>query len=182
MSMLESVKNLLMSSSLPWVALCALVGALLITAAAFHHGRDETPGGGNFFVNFLWLFLGGGLVVAVVLFVLGFVFWLIPGMRQVGRSLRGAVRFVCAPAEHRLRRSRRCIPSAGDYIWLALAGFWLSCLEFALGIAYCCTLVGIYAGRQHIRLARFFFFPSAYRLMTLSEYEDFFSARLKGGR
>ena len=182
MPMSESVKNLLMTSPLPWLALCALAGALLITAAAFHHGRDETPGGGNFFANFLWLFLGGGLVIAIVLFVVGFVVWLIPGMRHVGRSLRAAVRFVCAPAEYRLRRSRRYVPRAGDYIWFALGGFWLSCLEFALGAVYFCTLVGIYAGRQHLRLARFFFMPCAHRLMTLAEYEDFFATRLKDGR
>lgn len=180
--MLEAVKDFLATSTLPWLVLSAFLGAVLITAAAFRHGRDETPAEGNFFVNVLWLFLGCGLVIAVVLFVLGVVLWLIPGMRDVGRNLRGAVLFVCAPTEYRLRRSRRYIPLAGHYVWFALAGFWFSCLEYALGIAYCCTLVGIYFGRQHFRLARFFLFPCAHRLMTLSEYEDFFAARLQGGR
>ena len=181
--MLESVKNLFATSPLPWLVIVALVGALLITGASFRHGRDEAPGGGSFFANVLWLFLGGGIVLAVVFFVLGLVVRAFPGLRDVGRSLQAAVRFVCAPAEYRLRRSRHYTALVGHNIWLFLAGFWLACVEFALGIAYCCTLVGIPFGRTHFLLARFLLFPCAHRLMTLVEYEDFYASRLQhGGR
>ncbi len=180
--MLDSIKDLFETSPLPWLIIVWFLGAVLITAAAFRHGRDETPGGGSFFANVIWLFLGLGLAVAVLLFVLGLLLRIIPGMRDVGRSLQATMRFVCAPAEFRLRRSHHYTPLTSHYIWLILAGFWLACLEFALGIIYCCTLVGIYVGRKHLLLARFFLFPCAHRLMTLAEYEDFYAARLQDGR
>ena len=180
--MSESLKILIKTSPVPWVAIALFVGSVLITAAAFRHGRDETPGGGSFFVNVIWLFLGGGLLVATLLFAVGLVLQMIPGMRDVGRSLRSTMRFACAPAEFRLRRSRHYTPLTSHYLWLVFAGFWLACLEFALALVYCCTLVGIYIGRKHLLLARFFLFPCAHRLMTLAEYEDFFAARLQDGR
>lgn len=180
--MFESIKVLFATSPLPWLLIVLFVGAVLVTAAAFRHGRDETPGGGSFFVNVIWLFLGCGLLVAALLLVVGLVLRAVPGMRDVSRSLQRGVRFVCAPAEFRLRRTRRYSPLTSHYIWLVFGGFWLACLEFALAIAYCCTLVGIYIGRKHLLLARFFLFPCAHRLMTLAEYEDFYAARLQDGR
>ncbi len=159
-----------------------LVGAIAITAAAFHRRHDETPGGGNFFANVLWLVLGGGLPLAMLLCLLGLVLRILPWTRDIGRSLRAATLYVAAPAEYRMRRTRRYKPLPMHFAWMALLGLWLGLAEAAVGIAYCCTVLGISFGRQHLALARFFVLPCAHRFMTLAEYEDYLSDHLHAGR
>ena len=180
--MRDFIMGKIIPSPLFWVGVVWLAGALLISAAAFRHGKDETPGGGSAVANVMWLFLGGGLPVACLLFILGTVLWPIPFFRDTCRRIRHAVRYVCAPAEFRLRRSRRYTPLRAHWAWLVLLGFWLACVEFAIGIAYCCLLIGIPFGIKHLLLARFMLFPCAHSVMNLAEYEDYLAERLHDGR
>jgi uncharacterized membrane protein YccF (DUF307 family) len=180
--MREYIIETIIPSPLFWLGAVWLLGAVVISAVAFSHARDETPGGGSTVANVMWLFLGGGLPVACLFFILGIALWPIPFFRDASRRLRDAVRYVCAPAEFFLRRSRRYKPLGAHWVWLFLVGFWLACAEFVIGLAYCCLLVGIPFGRKHLVLARFLLFPCAHNVMTLAEYEDYLALRLHEGR
>ena len=180
--MREIIMETVIPSPLFWLGVVWLVGAVVISAVAFSHGKDETPGGGSAIANVMWLFLGGGLPVACLLFILGGVLWPFPFFRDTSRRLRGAVHYACAPAEFFLRRSRHYTPLSAHWVWLFLFGFWLACAEFAIGVAYCCLLVGIPFGKKHLILARFMLFPCAHGVMTLAEYEDYIAERLHEGR
>ena len=182
----QSIREILLKTVIPsplfWLGIAWLVGAVVISAVSFSHAKDETPGGGSVFANVMWLFLGGGLPFACLLFILWIVLLPLPFFRDVRRRIRLAVRYVCAPAEFFLRRSRHYTPLRAHWAWLFLFGFWLACAEFAIGVAYCCLLVGIPFGRKHLLLARFMLFPCAHSVMTLTEYEDYIGERLHEGR
>ena len=66
----------------------------------------------------------------------------------------------------------RGAPGAGslllNIIWLVLSGFWLALVYSVVGLALCCTLIGIPFGLQCFKLARFAFWPFGRVVMTRS--------------
>ena len=172
----------LLTSPLTWAVPILLVGSIIVTATVSRRGRDTISSEGSAFANFLWLFIGGGLVLAAVLVFLSVIIGVFPGMRKVRTAIRSAVKFACAPAEYRLRRSHHYTPLPQHHIWFIFAGLWLGFAELLFGIAYCCTLVGIQFGLTHFKFARFLLFPCAHRLMTIQEYDEHMSVIIHEGR
>ena len=115
--------------------------------------------------NILWFLFGGGLPlslawlavgVVMALTVVGFPFavaaWRIAGFAAFpfGRDLVDA----------RLVGGTR-IPFTGlvNFLWIILAGIWLTIGHLFLGVAYCLTIIGIPFGLAHFKLAGVSFAP-----------------------
>lgn len=47
----------------------------------------------------------------------------------------------------------------GNVVWFLLCGLWLGLSWIALGLAFCCTIIGIPYGIASFRIAEFAFFP-----------------------
>lgn len=177
------ISSIVSSISLPFVIGTAIIIVIswIITVVAFHHGKEETAGGGSVFVNVLWLSIGMGLPLILIFLLFGSLMCILPATRKNGRSLFRGAKYICAPAEFKLHRSRSFQPVGSDWGWLVVFGAWLGILEFVLGGLYCCTLVGIHFGLKHIKLGKLMLFPRSYRLMSLYEYEEFHAARMSEG-
>lgn len=115
--------------------------------------------------NILWFLFGGGLplclawmVVGVVmaLTVVGFPFavaaWRIAGFAAFpfGRALVDA---------RAVGGSRIPLTSLVNFLWIILAGLWLTISHLVLGLTYCVTIIGIPFGLAHFKLAAVSFAP-----------------------
>ncbi|MBO5779301.1 MAG: YccF domain-containing protein [Clostridia bacterium] len=47
----------------------------------------------------------------------------------------------------------------GNVLWFCLCGIWLGLSWIAVGVLWCCTIVGIPVGLQCFKLAKLSFFP-----------------------
>lgn len=161
-----------------------LLVASVITGVMFKQRREESSDGGSPFINILWLSIGLGMVSALICLVIGSLLWLIPvhTVRSISRILRHAAKFACAPDKFKFRHSHNQHPLSYQIAFFVLFGLWFGAFEIVLGVLYCCTILGIHIGKNHIRLGRVLFFPALYRMMNNVDYEDYCSSRLMEGR
>ena len=109
-------------------------------------------------LNILWFIFGGwismlawllaGLVLACTIVGLP---WAFAAFRIAG--------FSAAPFGRQVVTRDGAPPGGGlidtilNVVWFAFAGWWLALHHLALGVALCCTIIGIPFGLQHFKLA-----------------------------
>ena len=54
----------------------------------------------------------------------------------------------------------------GNLIWFILIGLWLALTHFVIGVALCCTVIGIPFGIQNFKIAGYVLRPFGYNLAT----------------
>ena len=54
----------------------------------------------------------------------------------------------------------------GNFIWFFIYGLWMAVVHFAIGVALCVTLIGIPAGLQFIKVARYAICPFGHNAVT----------------
>lgn len=106
-------------------------------------------------MNLLWIFLGGGLVIAVEYVLVGILLCLtvigIPaGLQCFKLAAFGLVPFGKTFAES---RGAGAMSFGLNVLWFLLAGVWIFLSHVALGAALCVTVIGIPFGVQHFKLA-----------------------------
>ena len=106
-------------------------------------------------LNVLWIFLGGGLVIAVEYVLIGMLLCLtiigIPaGMQCFKIAGLGLVPFGKTFIED---RNAGTLSFGLNVLWFLLAGIWIFLSHVALGVALCVSVIGIPFGFQHFKLA-----------------------------
>ena len=54
----------------------------------------------------------------------------------------------------------------GNIVWLLIYGFWMTAINFVLGVAFCATLIFLPTGIQFLKIARFAIWPFGHRAVT----------------
>jgi uncharacterized membrane protein YccF (DUF307 family) len=113
--------------------------------------------------NFLWFFIGGGLISALIWWTVGILAFIsivgIPWARAC--MLMGS--FACFPfgkdvIDRKTLTNHSDIGTSvlgdiGNIIWFLLAGVWIAIAHIAAAIASFLTIIGIPFGIQHLKLA-----------------------------
>jgi len=108
--------------------------------------------GGGFLAWLLWVFLGGLLFITVIGIPFGYAAFRIAGFVAFpfGKELVDA----------RIMGEKRIVgTSLANFLWIILAGIWLTVSHIIAGISLCLTIIGIPFGFAHLRLARVCFAP-----------------------
>ena len=126
----------------------------------------------SFAGNLLWFVFGGGLVAWLLWVLMGIVFALtIIGIPFAKASFRIA-RFAAFPFGKELIDGRlvgdKRITGTGfiNFLWVILAGIWLSITHVLAGVLYCATVVGIPWGLAHFKLAKVSYAPLGKKTVT----------------
>ncbi len=112
-------------------------------------------------LNVLWIFLGGGFVIAAEYVLVGLLLCLtlvgIPaGVQCFKIAAFGLVPFGKTFVDD---RSAGVLSFGLNVLWFLLAGVWIFLSHVALGAALCVTIIGIPFGVQHFKLALFALAP-----------------------
>ena len=106
-------------------------------------------------LNVLWMFLGGGLVVALEYVLVGLVLCATLIGIPAGLQCFKIANLALVPF------GKTVVPDgqagvgslALNVFWFVLAGLWIFLSHIALGAALCVTVIGIPFGVQHFKLA-----------------------------
>ena len=108
--------------------------------------------GGGFVAWLLWLLLGCLLFVTVIGIPFGYAAFRIAGFAAFpfGKELVDA---------GNIGEERVVGTSLANFLWIILAGIWLSISHIISGISLCLTIIGIPFGFAHFKLAGVSFAP-----------------------
>ena len=108
--------------------------------------------GGGFLFWLLWIFLGCLLFVTVIGIPFGYAAFRIAAFAAFpfGKELVDA---------RNLGENRVTGTSLANFLWIILAGIWLSISHIISGITLCLTIIGIPFGFAHFKLAGVCFAP-----------------------
>ena len=115
--------------------------------------------GGGFLSGLLWVFLGCLLFVTVIGIPFGYAAFRIAGFAAFpfGKELVDA---------GNIGEKRIIGTTLANFLWIILAGIWLSISHIILGIGLCLTIIGIPFGFAHFRLAGVCFAPLGKKAVT----------------
>ncbi len=124
----------------------------------------------NLFGNLIWLIFGG-LIVALIYFVVGALFCItiigIPFGLQLFRfgffALRPFGLDVVSDG-----RELGCLPLGMNVLWLLLGWWEIALTHLTFGIILCITIVGIPLGIQHFKMALLSLIPFGKSIVTVS--------------
>lgn len=105
--------------------------------------------------NILWIFFGGGLVIAFEYMLAGLLLCLtvvgIPaGLQCFKIAVFGLAPFGRTSVED---GSAGAVSFAFNVVWFLIAGVWIFVSHVLLGVSLCVTVIGIPFGIQHFKLA-----------------------------
>ncbi|MCD4741558.1 MAG: YccF domain-containing protein [Desulfobacteraceae bacterium] len=108
--------------------------------------------GGGFLAWLLWILLGCLLFITVVGIPFGYAAFRIAGF--------AAFPFGKEPVDARnIGEKRVAGTSLANFLWIILAGIWLSISHIISGLSLCITIIGIPFGFAHFKLAGVCFAP-----------------------
>ncbi len=111
--------------------------------------------------NICWL-LFGGLIIAVIYFLCGFVMCITIIGIPFGAQLFKLGTYVLNPFGHELVNGPGepgCLSTVMNLIWI-LCGWWeVAILHLICGVLFCITIIGIPFGKQHFKMALASIFP-----------------------
>ncbi len=108
--------------------------------------------GGGFIAWLLWILLGGLLFVTVIGIPFGYAAFRIASFAAFpfGKELVDT---------RNIGEKRVTGTSLANFLWIILAGIWLSISHIISGLSLCLTIIGIPFGFAHFRLAGVCFAP-----------------------
>lgn len=128
----------------------------------------------GFVGNLLWIVFGGGLITSL-LWCLGGAFLAltiigIPFAKAAFRIARfAALPFGMELIDGRLvGEERKTGTGFVNFLWIILAGLWLSIIHATTGLFYCCTIIGIPFGLAHFKLAKVSFAPLGKKVVSVA--------------
>jgi uncharacterized membrane protein YccF (DUF307 family) len=116
----------------------------------------------NLFLNILWMFLGGGIILffeyifsglALCITIIGIPFGL--------QCFKLAI-FVLAPFGAKAvdtSNAGGCLPVLFNVLWILLGGIWIALTHLILALIFAITIIGIPFAAQHIKMAGFALTP-----------------------
>jgi len=121
----------------------------------------------NLFLNLLWIFLGGGIILFFEYLVSGFLLCItILGIPFGLQCFKLAI-FVLAPFGSKAVdtvNADGCLPVVFNILWLLLGGLWIAITHLLLALIFAITIIGIPFAAQHIKLAGFALTPFGKRV------------------
>ena len=115
----------------------------------------------KFLGNILWLVLGG-LVVALVYFLVGLLFCLTVIGIPFGVQLIKLVVYALWPFGHELvygPGQPGCLSTVMNVLWILLGWWEIALTHLVFGLILCVTIIGIPWGLQHFKMALGAVFP-----------------------
>lgn len=122
--------------------------------------------------NVLWFVFGGGFAAWLAWVLLGLLLCLtvvgIPfGVAALRISGFAAFPFGKVVVDARLTGDERIPGTAlANFLWIILAGIWLTLSHVVAGVGYCLTVIGIPFGLAHFKLAAVSFAPLGKRTVS----------------
>jgi uncharacterized membrane protein YccF (DUF307 family) len=115
--------------------------------------------GGGFFACLLWLFFGLILCITVIGIPFGIASFRIASFAAFpfGKELVDA---------RKIGETRIPTTALANFLWIILAGLWLTIGHIIAGIALCITIIGIPFGLAHFKLAAVSFAPLGKRIVS----------------
>lgn len=107
------------------------------------------------FGNIIW-FIFGGVLIALVYFVGGFLLCLTIIGIPFGIQVFKLGVLALWPMGHSVISedySGGCLSLIMNILWILVGGIWISLSHLLLGVLFCITLIGIPFGIQHFKLA-----------------------------
>lgn len=105
--------------------------------------------------NLLWLVLGG-LIVAIIYFLVGLFFCITIIGIPFGLQLFKFASFALWPFGSKVvdgKSTTGCLPLAFNVLWI-VTGWWeIAAVHAIFGVLCCITIIGIPFGRQHFKMA-----------------------------
>jgi uncharacterized membrane protein YccF (DUF307 family) len=112
--------------------------------------------------NFLWVILGGGIIIALEYFISGLILCLtivgIPFGVQAFR-LAGLALWPFGSHLEYGERQAGCLATVMNILWIVLGGVWIALTHVVFALIMAITIIGIPFARQHMKLAGFAFSP-----------------------
>lgn len=111
--------------------------------------------------NIVWL-LFGGIIVAVIYFLVGFLLCLTVIGIPFGVQLFKLGRYALWPFGHEIVRGENelgCANTLMNVLWFFLGCWEVALIHLVCGLVFCITIVGIPFGRQHFKMALMSVFP-----------------------
>ncbi len=115
----------------------------------------------RFFLNTLWLIVGGGLVLAIGYGVAALICFALVVTIPFGiASLRLAAYTLWPFGRTVIENPAAGVASGiGNVIWAVVAGWWIALSHVIAGIGLCITVIGIPFGIAHLKLVPVAFWP-----------------------
>jgi uncharacterized membrane protein YccF (DUF307 family) len=115
--------------------------------------------GGGFFACLFWLFFGLILCITIIGIPFGIAAFRIASFAAFpfGKELIDA---------RKIGETRIPTTALANFLWIILAGLWLSIAHILTGIALCITIIGIPFGLAHFKLAQVSFAPLGKRIVS----------------
>jgi uncharacterized membrane protein YccF (DUF307 family) len=125
----------------------------------------------SFLLNILWIFLGGGLVIALEYVLGGLLLCLtvvgIPfGVQCFKLAGLGLLPFGKRVEHDSSSVGGGCTGMLMNILWFLVAGVWIFLSHLALGIALAITIIGIPFALQHLKLGLLALTPFGKRVVS----------------
>jgi uncharacterized membrane protein YccF (DUF307 family) len=117
----------------------------------------------NLILNILWVVLGGGIAIALEYLLLGLLLCLtvvglpfgLQAFKLAGLALWPFGKDIHAPGSG----AGVVLGTAGNLLWMILAGVWIFATHLTLALALAVTIIGIPFAIQHVKLAMLALWP-----------------------
>ena len=126
-----------------------------------------------FIGNLLWFVFGGGVIAALLWLLFGLILCATVVGIPFGIAAFRIAGFAAFPFGKELIDARYVgenrIAATGfvNFLWVILAGLWLTISHALAGLAYCVTIIGIPFGLAHFKLAGVSFAPLGKRTVSV---------------
>lgn len=119
-------------------------------------------------LNILWAILGGGLVTALEYLLAGLLCCLTVVGIPFGLQCFKLAGLALFPFGKDFSSGRSTISgTAGNILWLVVAGFWIFLTHLGLALGLAVTLIGIPFAYQHVKLGFLALWPFGVRVREL---------------
>ncbi len=126
----------------------------------------------SFVGNFLWFIIGLGFISGALWWLAGLVFCCTIIGIPIGIACFRIGCFAFFPfgrdlVDAEMINEKAVIGSTlVNIIWVIFAGFWIALVDIILGMAFCCTIIGIPFGIAYFKLAKVCFAPLGKRIVS----------------
>ncbi len=114
-------------------------------------------------LNILWIVFGGGIVIALEYFIAGLLLCLTVIGIPFGLQAFKLAGLALLPFGKEITEPPGSQPStlgtAGNVLWLVVAGVWIFVSHVGLGVSLALTIIGIPFALQHLKLAMLSLWP-----------------------
>ncbi len=117
--------------------------------------------------NLLWIFLGGGIIIAAGYLFSGLLLCLTIVGIPFGVQVIRLAGFSLVPFGKEVKpgvRAQGCLPLFMNILWILIGGFWIALAHVLFAVLLVFTIIGIPFAQQHIKLAGFAFTPFGYTI------------------